>query len=131
MKKITNFQIDTTNLTEVVTNRSFVITGDEGAEFMLQVYDAASPEKYYDFANETFSNGFDSTKNLKIKMEEETYVDNVTFPASTNDRVFVFLLLADPNTDTELNLGKNKYIFTQKITGRANTTLTFCCRYRK
>ena len=125
MKKITNFQIDTTNLTEVVTNRSFVITGDEGAEFMLQVYDAASPEKYYDFANETFSNGFDSTKNLKIKMEEETYVDNVTFPASTNDRVFVFLLLADPNTDTELNLGKNKYIFTQKITGRANTTLTF------
>lgn len=123
MKKITNFNIDTKDLSTVTSIRSFTIVGEKDAEFVLQLYNSAG--EFYNFNTESFAAGFNTENNLAIKMEGETYVDNVVFPANSNADTFSFLLLATPDKNTELQLGSGKNAHIKSISRVANAALTF------
>ena len=65
MKKITNFIIDRSDLVATAPSiRSFTVSGEKDAEFILQVFDTPSstsdPVAFYDFATKSFSTTFTS-----------------------------------------------------------------------
>ena len=123
MKKITNFNIDTKDLSTVTSIRNFTIVGEKDAEFMLQLYNSSG--QFYNFNTESFAAGFNAENNLTVKMEGETYIDSVVFPANVNADTFSFLLLATPDKNTELQLGSGKNTHIKSILREANQALTF------
>jgi len=123
MKKITNFNIDLKDLSTVTSVRNFTITGEKDAEFMLQLYNSSG--QFYNFNTESFAAGFNTENNLTVKMEGETYIGSVVFPANVNADTFSFLLLATPDKNTELQLGSGKNTHIKSILREANQALTF------
>ena len=123
---ITNFTIDKEDLTASAIDRSFVIEGEIGAEFILQIFDASDPVKFYDFESQAFVVGNTLSNNLKVKMTSNTYVKNIKFPASSGN-TYNILLLTPPDKETELSFGSGKYSHSAVITQVATVTnaLTF------
>ena len=67
MKKVQNFIIDTSEMPAAVTSKSFSVTGDRGAEFILCVLQNDTL-KYYNFNDTTFALGHNNkNNNLKVK----------------------------------------------------------------
>ena len=100
---ITNFTINKEDLTAGATDRNFVIEGEVGAEFILQIFDASDPVKFYDFESQTFVVGNTLSNNLKVKMTSSIYNKNIKFPASsgnTYNRVILHTRCATRNIKT-------------------------------
>jgi hypothetical protein len=123
MKKITTFNIDTTDLTVNAASRQYIIDGEDGAEFILQVFN--SSQQFYDFSTKSFSSAFTSTSSLDIKMDDEHYRGTINFPANDTGDTYTILLLTPPDKDTILDLGRGKYAYSTTITQQVNVTLTF------
>ena len=129
MKKITNFIIDTSSLTASGLSRTFTVSGEKDAEFILQVFNTPTGSSdlvdFYDFTSLSFTTGFTTKNSLNVKMLGNSYNGVIKFPANASGDTYTVLLLAPPNKDTELSfaLGKNSYSTT--IVQHANSTLTF------
>ena len=130
MKKITNFIIDRSDLVATAPSiRSFTVSGEKDAEFILQVFDTPSstsdPVAFYDFATKSFSTTFTSASSLNVKMKSTIFVSNISFPVNASGDTYTILLLTPPNKDTELGFGSGKNSYSTTIAQVVNATLTF------
>ena len=125
MKKITNFIIDKGDLPKTALNRGFTVNGEVNAEFMLQVFDGSDPVKFYNFKSRSFTEGFISAKNLKVKMKSNTYRGNINFPTSASGDTYTILLLTPPDKDTELSFVSGKNSYSTTIDQVVDTRITF------
>jgi len=129
MKKITNFIIDRSSLTEAGSTRAFTVNGEKDAEFTLQVFNSPTGASdlldFYDFASLSFTAGFVSTNNLNVKMTSNSYSGVIKFPTNASGDTYTILLLTQPDKDTELTFGPGKNSHSTTIVQYANSTLTF------
>ena len=122
MKYIKEFIIDKSNLAAIASSKQYRIIGEIGAEFDMQVFN--SSQQFYNFKTNTFSAGFITDKNLKIKMNSNTFVSNINFPASVSGDTYTILITTSAYNGTELNFGYGKNSYSTTISQLGNTTLT-------
>ena len=123
MKTINRFEIDSSDLSSVKTQRTLVLSGEVDAEFSLQVFNSSN--QFYNFNTKTFASGFNSNNILKVKMKSDTFRTNLLFPAKSSGETYTVLLLAPPNKDTELGFGYGKKSFSINLSQTAASVLTF------
>ena len=129
-KNITGFSINQNTLLQSGSNRQFTVTGDIGAEFLLQVFNTATHPTtdqvdFYNFITGSFTSSTSSENTLTVKMSSTVYDGSITFPTNTNGDTYTILLLTPPDKDTVLSLGNSKHSHSITIAQVANTTLTF------
>ena len=126
MKKINSFNINENDLSAVSAVRSFTVTGELDASFILQAFDASDPVKFYDFATRSFSTTYTSTSSLKVKMSGGgSYKNIINFPANASGDTYTILLIAPLDKETELTFGQGKNSYSTTITQVVDTVLTF------
>lgn len=122
---VNSIDIDTSDLEAVGDSRTLTINANPNSVFNIQLFDNSDPVKFYNFNTNEFTVGFDTTKNLKVLMEGETFQKNIIFPASTSADYNV-LLYSLPNSSTEIQstTSGSKNIFTTSLSQIGNTTVT-------
>ena len=123
MKKITSFNINIDNLPQSTTSRQFIVNGDIGAEFILQVFNSSN--QFYNFSSSSFVAGSNSETNLVVEMNSTTQRGTIVFPTNASGDTYNILLIAPSDKNTELILGGGKYSYSTTITQVSDTTLTF------
>ena len=121
MKKISSFQIDTSDMPAEETTRKFTVSGENGGEFILCVLENDSL-KYYDFIDESFELGHNNKdNNLKVTLKGSDYNGNIKFPSGGN--TYTIKLIASQGTEIQ---GKNKNVISTSI-GKlsSDATVTF------
>ena len=118
MSKIKSFKIDTTTMPSVATTRSFTITGEVGAKFMIIALQDGTL-KYYDFIRGSFENGHTFNSNLVVVLSNKNYHNTIMFPSGGGDYVIKLI----PFEGSEV---KNRKVFSTNISKLASTaTITF------
>ncbi len=129
MKNITGFTINQSTLLQTSSNRQFTITGETGAEFLLQVFNTSTGTSdqidFYNFSTGSFTSDVSSETTLNVKMVGKNYSGSISFPTNTSADTYTILLLAPPDKDTVLSVGTNKHSHVITIDQVPNTTLTF------
>ena len=89
MKLITSFDLDFSDLPATSERRSFSISGDEGAEFKLEIKDNTTGY-YYNFVTNLFQA---SSSSLEEQISSGLYSGSIIFPAITggDDQYDIFL----------------------------------------
>ena len=123
MKNINSLNIDGTDLAATASSRQYVVNGEIGAKFILQVFN--SSQQFYDFATRSFSATFTSTSSLQVEMDSFSFSNSISFPANGSGDTYTILLLTPPDKDTTLNFGAGKSSYSITITQLATSTLTF------
>lgn len=120
MKKITNLQIDTSEMPAAETSRNFIVNGESGAKFLMYIVQGGTL-KYYDFLDSTFELGHNNKhNNLEVTMSGANYYGNIIFPSGAGP--YTIKLLAGDGTEVE---GSNKHIISQSIDKQsANAIIT-------
>jgi len=95
-KVIRSFDLDLSDLPATSERRGFVISGDKGAEFKLEIKDKDTG-KYYNFVTNAFQAAASS---LEDKISSNSYSGSITFPAVTGgDDQYDIYLYAKPGTE--------------------------------
>ena len=123
MKQIKDFIISQEDLPPTATSRQFKIIGEKAADFDIQVFN--SSQQFYNFKSKTFSNGFDTSKNLRIKMSSNVFLGNINFPANGSGDTYTILIITSSDRNTKLSFGYGANSYSTSITQLTNTTLTF------
>jgi hypothetical protein len=93
IKNISGFVLDTSDIKEAGETRSFVIAGDNGAEFTLEIKNEDG--YYYNFVTNTF-------QAAQAKLDETiiggNYIAQVNFPPVTDEDQYDVFLYAKPGT---------------------------------
>ena len=98
MGLIKTFDLDFSDLPATSERRDFTISGDEGAEFKLEIKDLDTG-KYYNFVTNVFQVGVSS---LQDKITGLSYSGTITFPAVTgSDDQYDIFLYAVPSSIPE------------------------------
>ena len=119
--KINSFNIDVSDMPTGRVVKPFTITGDKGAEFEIITLQSGTL-KYYDFKNNVFENGHNSSSNnLRVKLKGESYNNSIIFPSGGGD--YVIKLIA--TNGTEISSSNSKVITKNISKAAANTTITF------
>ena len=135
-KYIKQFDLDLSDLPAVSEERPFTITGDNGAEFRLEVKDNTTGY-YYNFE----SNAFQVAQTaLEQSLIDSTYVGSITFPAVTGGddqydvRLFTLpgtrhalyneVRFGDGSLDVNNSTGSNSLVMEKVIYQYAALTLT-------
>ena len=90
---ITSFDLDLSNLPTARTVRNFIVNGDQGAEFSLEVKNSA--EQHYNFNTRVFQTG---VSRLKTFLSDASYRGSIVFPANTGDDQYDIFLFAGLGT---------------------------------
>ena len=124
MPEINNFKIDTSNLPASKTARQFTVGGEKGAEFTLQVANAAGA--FYNWKTKQFNTGYISENNFKKTLTGDRHNGNIVFPAATTTTYNV-ILIAPPDSDTTIaeGVGAGKNVINKSISQVNNTVVTF------
>ena len=127
MKFITEFNMDTSDMPQAATVRTFNVGGDVGAVFSMHVKDNSSPNKFYNFKTKTFTTAFVSENRLANIKLEGTYTSSIQIPANSSGDTYTVYLWSEPHFDSELDsaLSINPVLYTVTITQVANSTVTF------
>jgi len=123
IKKITGFNIDTSDLLATGETREVIVTGEVGAKFILQVI-KASTQSFYNFFTKSFDSSFTPNCNLAVEMTGEVFYSNIIFPASSTTDYQVLLLTPDDETEIIQNQ-KNVEVINKKISQINNVEITF------
>jgi hypothetical protein len=93
IKNISGFTLDTSDIKEAGETRGFVVVGDNGAEFTLEIKNEDG--YYYNFVTNTF-------QAAQAKLDETiiggNYIARVNFPPVTDEDQYDVLLYAKPGT---------------------------------
>ena len=118
MKKITGFSVNPTNISSKINNVTVNVSGDNGAVFSLQIKDNSSPNKFYNFLTNAFTNTFTSENALNNTSISGTFNKTVVLPASGSGGVYDFLLFAYPEFETEISnsISSNSYFASTSVT---------------
>ena len=126
MKKIIRkISFNKTILKSTATFLNYKIQGDIGSVFSLQIKDSSSPNKFYNFATNVFTNTFTSENTLSnIVLESNTYESSVNIPESVSGNNYRFLLFVEPIFNTEVT-GENSFFLKKDIKQEAGVTVRF------
>jgi len=117
MKKISNLQINTTDIPNAATTRDFVVVGVVGAMFTVIALQTGT-QKYYNFTSREFEDGHHPGSNLIVTMSQKKYRNNIVFPEGSGDYVIKLI----PSEGTTVSSG----VITKSITKLGtNATITF------
>jgi len=96
LPRLTNLDLDLSDLPAIKEVRRFVISGDKGAEFRLEIKDKDTG-KYYNFVTNLFQT---TASSLEEEILGRSYSGAITFPAITGstDQYDIFLY-AKPGTE--------------------------------
>ena len=101
MKIITDFTLSASSMSSSINSKQFVVRGEFGAEFMLQVFN--SDNEFYNWTSKTFESGSSSANNLVVQMDGVIYSGGINFPANASGDTYFVLLFAFEEKDTKLN----------------------------
>lgn len=118
MMQINNISINLIELPQTGGVKTFNITGDSGAKFILIVNNSTG--SYYDFKNKTFSSGHGPNKMLKSSLSGGNFQGSIVFPSAAGAN-YDILLIADPTDNTVMRRGKP---INKRLKQLGNTTLT-------
>jgi|21_taG_2_1085346.scaffolds.fasta_scaffold06768_3 hypothetical protein len=126
MNEIKNIQINTSTLPPGKTNRTLNVTGDNGAKVTIQIFDASSPSKFYNFSTSTFVTGCNNAdQSLKVELTNGSFNINVKFPSGGTSYT-VLVLAHDANTFISSSLSSDKFLYSTIISQLSSTsTITF------
>ena len=97
MKKITAFEINTSNVSSSGANRQFTIKGDYGAVFSMIVTN--EDPKYYNFTDNVFQAAFTKLTNIEIP-SSGVYYGNINIPLVSDDDQYDIKLFAESHFNT-------------------------------
>tara|TARA_R100000388_G_C7240304_1_gene160807 strand:+ start:499 stop:1878 length:1380 start_codon:yes stop_codon:yes gene_type:complete len=95
-KKITNFEIDTSNIPQIGGTRNFTVYGEDGAGFYLVVKN--EDPKWYNFTTNTFQS---AETNLKAEASIAGYTGTIFFPQVSDADQYEIYLITDISLDSE------------------------------
>ena len=125
MKKIKNIKFNKQVLrssAEILTCR---VNGENGAVFSLQIKDSSTPNKFYNFKTNAFTNTFTSENTLKNQtILGDFYETTIKIPASSAGNEYRFLLFAESIFDTQTE-STNSFFVKKDITQYADVTVRF------
>ena len=93
IKNISGFVLDTSDIKEAGETRSFVIAGDNGVEFILEIKN--EDNYYYNFVTNTFQV---AQAKLDKTMTGSSYTAQVNFPSVEDEDQYDVFLYAKPGT---------------------------------
>jgi hypothetical protein len=127
MKKITGFSINPTNISSKINNVTVNVSGDDGAVFSLQIKDNSSPNKFYNFLTNAFTNTFTSENALNNIPISGTFNKTIVLPASSSGGVYDFLLFSYPEFETEISnsISSNSYFASTSVTQAKQVAVRF------
>jgi len=125
MKKVTGINLQKQILKSSTESLHYRVNGDKGAVFSLQVKDSSSPNKFYNFVTDTFTNTFTSENTLQNQTIDSGAFENVIkIPAASSGAEYRFLVLVDPFFESQAT-GENPFLLTKDITQEADVTVRF------
>ena len=92
-KVITELKLNFTDISSTTETRPLEIIGDDGAEFILEIKNAAG--SYYNFISQTFQA---ASSSLEGKIHNKVYRDEVVFPTVESDDQYDIYLYTKPGT---------------------------------
>ena len=95
-KKITNFEIDTSNIPQIGGTRNFTVYGEDGAGFYLVVKN--EDPKWDNFTTNTFQS---AETNLKAEASVAGYTGTIFFPQVSDADQYEIYLITDISLDSE------------------------------
>ena len=137
MKKIKEIIIDSTPIGPSSSSKEYIVKGDPGAVFSITVTN--EDNHFYNFPENTIIENEDTESQpaaafsaIGTRLKPVTinstgiYRGFVTFPAVTDDDLYILTIYPEMHYDTELDtfMGKGSYIFA-KIEQLIDTTITF------
>lgn len=128
MKEIKTITLSKTQLPSSAGNVAYKIIGEEDAVFSLQIIDASTQTKFYNFKTNLFTTAFVSENVLSnVKTGAQGYQGNVSIPASSSGNTYKFMVFTDPFFDTKIadSASSNDYLLTSSLTQEANVTVRF------
>ena len=120
-KKINFINIDTRTLPQIAQNRILSITGEVGANFIINIIkiNGNSKESYYNFLTKQFTEPFISANNLNVNLKSNSFSTVINFPAdSTGD---VYRIIAFAGEDSVFVNGS--YVNVKNITQAGESTI--------
>ena len=95
-KKINFINIDTRTLPQIAQNRILSITGEVGANFIINIIkiNGNSKESYYNFLTKQFTEPFISTNNLNVNLKTNSFSTVINFPADSTGDVYRIIVFA-------------------------------------
>ena len=118
--EIKSLDINVLNIPAAGQSRQVNIAGDNNSAFILQVVDSAG--KFYDFKNNIFVLGHVPRCNLKGVISGSTFTRAIQFPSVVSSVDYNVILIADPSTQTSINL--NKQVINKRISQITDTVIT-------
>ena len=128
MKEIKTITLSKTQLLSSAGNVAYRINGEKDAVFSLQIIDASTQTKFYNFKTNLFTTAFVSENVLSnVKTGAQGYQGNVSIPASSSGNTYKFMVFTDPFFDTKIadSASSNDYLLTSSLTQEANVTVRF------
>ena len=128
MKEIKGLTLSTDLVKSSASSVNYTITGEDGAVFSLQIIDASSPTKFYNFNTNTFTTAFISENVLSnVSMSSQSYNGSVSIPADSSGNTYKFMVFADPFFDTKIadSASSDDYLLTSSLTQEAGVTVRF------
>ena len=125
MKKIKSIVLGKSFLKNTSSILSYKIQGDTGAVFSLQVKDSSSPNKFYNFETNTFTNTFTSENTLSnVVLSSNLYESSILIPDGSSGNEYRFLVFAEPIFNTEI-VGENSFFLKKDITQKGESVVRF------
>lgn len=106
---VQGFTIDTSDMPNAATTKTFEVKGSIGAEFTIIALQD-NTIKYYDFLSGVFSDGHANSKSLNVVMDKKVFYGDITFPSGGGN--YIVKLMPKKNTI----LANNKNIFSENLT---------------
>ena len=128
MKEIKGITLSKTEIPPTVGNVAYKISGQQDAVFSLQIIDASTQTKFYNFKTKLFTTAFVSENVLSnIKIGAQGYQGNVSIPAASGGNTYKFMVFADPFFDTKIAdiASSDDYLLTSSLTQEPAVTVRF------
>jgi hypothetical protein len=102
-KVVRNFDLDFSDLTYASETKYFTISGDDGAQFILEI---KSGSNFYNFTTNTFQA---AASRLEKTIASGSYKGSITFPTVAADGQYDIYLYAVPGTIRTLHIVKSRF----------------------
>ena len=125
MKEIRGLTVSQTKVTSKAGSIRYTITGDIGSVFSVQVIDASSPSKFYNFVTNTFTTSFTSENVLSnVVMGKNSAGGTIAIPSASSGNTYKIMVFTDPFFNTKI-ADSNNYLLTQTINQDSDITVRF------
>jgi hypothetical protein len=128
MKEIKGLTLSKSSITSSSNNIVSSITGEAGAVFSVQIIDASSQNKFYNFRTRTFTTAFTSENVLtNVEMSGSQYDININIPAATSGNTYKVMVFADPFFNTKIadSASSSDYLLTASTGQSSDVTVRF------